>query len=216
MKTSDLQIITQETDSINHIDCIQNAVQGGANWLQLRVKNQSLSKIELIAIQAKEICSNYNCKLIINDHIEICKKLDLDGVHLGLQDTNTAEARKFLGKDKIIGGTANSFEDVVMHFQNDVDYVGLGPFKHTDTKQNLSPILGLKGYEEILEKMKNSNIDVPIVAIGGIKESDFESLLNIGIQSFAIASLINLDINPSQKTKEILNRLQELKAKNQN
>lgn len=83
-----------------------------------------------------------------------------------------AEARQILGKDFIIGGTANTFEDVQMHYQAGADYIGCGPFRFTTTKKNLSPILGLEGYKAIVSQMKTAGINLPIVAIGGITYDD--------------------------------------------
>lgn len=84
-----------------------------------------------------------------------------------------AEARKMLGKDFIIGGTANTFEDVKMHYEARADYIGCGPFRFTTTKKNLSPVLGLEGYRSIVSQMKEAGIHLPIVAIGGITSKIF-------------------------------------------
>ena len=101
------------------------------------------------------------CDLHHRRHVELVKKIHADGVHLGKKDMPVAEARKMLGKDFIIGGTANTFEDVKMHYEAGADYIGCGPFRFTTTKKNLSPILGLEGYRSIVSQMKEAGIHLP-------------------------------------------------------
>ncbi len=131
--------------------------------------------------------------------------MDADGVHLGLSDMSVEEARLILGNTKIIGGTANTFEDVLQRTAENCDYIGLGPFQFTTTKQNLSPILGLEGYRTIIEKMKMKNINIPIYAIGGIVLENVESLMETGIHGIAVSSLITQNETPSQ----LINQLNE-------
>jgi thiamine-phosphate pyrophosphorylase len=199
-----IHLITQENESISHLQSIENGLKGGAKWIQLRVKNKEIAAIEKIALSAKEMCSEFNAQLIINDEIEICKKLDLDGVHLGLTDTDTGEARLFLGKNKIIGGTANSFADVLHHHKRQVNYIGIGPYRFTNTKENLSPILGIEGYKNILSEMKKNNIETPLIAIGGIQTEDITALFSIGMSGIALASLVNLAPKPIKKMMEVI------------
>jgi len=95
-----------------------------------------------------------------------------------------------LGNHKIIGGTANTLEDVLQRATEDCDYIGLGPFRFTSTKENLSPILGLEGYRDILSKLQEQNIPIPVYAIGGIELSDIENLINTGLHGIAVSGLI--------------------------
>ena len=108
------------------------------------------------AVRIQALCREYGATFIIDDHVELVKELHADGVHLGKKDMPIAEARQILGKDFIIGGTANTFEDVQMHYQAGADYIGCGPFRFTTTKKNLSPILGLEGYKAIVSQMKTA------------------------------------------------------------
>jgi thiamine-phosphate pyrophosphorylase len=121
-----------------------------------------------LAKAVKEICNGYKATLIINDNVYLAQQIAADGVHLGLTDMGIPEARRILGTYKIIGATANTFEDVLTHVQNTANYIGLGPFQFTTTKQKLSPILGLEGYRSILQKLKQQRVEIPIYAIGGI------------------------------------------------
>ena len=97
------------------------------------------------------MCKEHDAILILDDHVELAQKLEVDGVHLGKTDMPVAEARQLLGEAFIIGGTANTFEDVEMHYRAGADYVGIGPFRFTTTKKNLSPVLGIEGYTSITD-----------------------------------------------------------------
>ncbi|MFK7901066.1 MAG: thiamine phosphate synthase, partial [Cyclobacteriaceae bacterium] len=129
--------------------------------------------------------------LLINDNVKLAQEIKAGGVHLGKNDIDADKARAILGKDFIIGGTANSFDDIVRLNEWKVDYIGLGPFRLTETKENLSPTLGKEGYQGILESMKAQNIDIPVVAIGGILAEDVPSLLGLGLHGIAISGGIS-------------------------
>ncbi|MBP8192248.1 MAG: thiamine phosphate synthase [Chitinophagales bacterium] len=180
--------LTQDLPDISHQELAEIACKNGIRWIQLRVKNKPFDEWLQIAKEVKQICDQFQTTLIINDNVAISKEVDADGVHLGKNDMSVAEARKILGKDKIIGGTANTIEDIE-HLQSaGVDYIGLGPYKFTSTKEKLNPILGLEGYSII----QQFNSTVPIIAIGGIKLEDVKSLMNTGIHGIAVSSVINL------------------------
>lgn len=188
---SRLHYISQAIDGKDHLQNIQEACKAGVDWVQLRIKDQPLDEIERIAAEARTICKKAGARLIINDHVEIAKAVKANGVHLGKNDMDPAEARKILGERPYIGGTANTWEDVLKLHLLGVDYIGLGPFKFTDTKENLSPVLGLKGYSSILNNMIINEMETPIIAIGGIGLEDVFELQMTGIHGVAVASLIN-------------------------
>jgi thiamine-phosphate pyrophosphorylase len=185
-----LQYISQGDTQVEQLNNIQKALEFGCRWIQLRFKKANSEILEQTALLAKELCQKYNAIFIINDNVVLAKKINADGVHLGLTDTSIQEAREFLGNDKIIGGTANTYEDVVQRFQEKCNYVGLGPFKFTTTKEKLSPIVGLEGYKEIVSRLKSEGIEIPIFAIGGILEEDIDPILNTGIYGIAVSGLI--------------------------
>lgn len=199
------QLIGDDVNS--HLVTIENALLGGAKMIQLRVKNTDNQTIIDLAKKAKTMCASANAKLVINDHVDICEALDLDGVHLGLTDMSTLEARSALGKNKIIGGTANTLEDVLYHYKNGVDYVGVGPFRFTTTKDKLSPVLGIEGYQHLMRTLDEREVRLPVIAIGGIQLDDIQPILNTGVHGVALASLINLDSEPIDKTKQVIAHL---------
>ena len=188
---SKLHYITQENPHFTHQQLITLACKGGANWVQLRVKNKSYTELLLIGIEAKAICKKYKTRLIINDNVTLAKELEADGVHLGKSDMCITDARKYLGSNFIIGGTANTFQDILQLTSMGVNYIGLGPYRFTKTKENLSPVIGLDGLNLLIKQCKLGNISTPIIAIGGIHLEDIQVLLKTGIYGVAIASAIN-------------------------
>ena len=148
-----LQFITQHTDRYSHVESARLSLMGGCRWIQLRMKNSMLEAVERVAKEVKSLCAEYNAIFILDDYVEIAHKVHADGVHLGKNDMPVRDARRYLGDSFIIGGTANTFEDVKRLSQDGVDYIGCGPFRFTTTKDNLSPILGERGYREIITSM---------------------------------------------------------------
>lgn len=202
-----LQYISQGDTQEEQLNNIQKALEFGCRWIQLRFKKANTETLEQTALLAKEVCQKFNAIFIINDKVDLAKKIDADGVHLGLTDTSIREARELLGEDKIIGGTANTYEDVVQRFHEKCNYVGLGPYKFTTTKEKLSPIVGLVGYKEIISKLKSEGIEIPIFAIGGILEEDIDPILNTGIYGIAVSSLIT-----NKPTETLQNKMVALNA----
>lgn len=200
-----LQFITHQTEKYNYLDSARMALEGGCKWIQLRMKEAPLEKIESTATILKRLCKEYDATLILDDHVELVKKLNVDGVHLGKTDMPIDEARSFLGEAFIIGGTANTFDDVIRHYKAGADYLGIGPFRFTTTKKNLSPILGLDGYSSIMKQMQEADIHIPVVAIGGITFDDIPSILKTGVNGIALSGTILQAENPTNETRRILN-----------
>ena len=149
-----LQFISHQNDKMSYLEGIHAALTGLCSWIQLRMKGASDAEVRPIALQAQYWCKVMKATFIIDDRVELVKELHADGVHLGKNDMPIAEARKILGDDYIIGGTANTFEDVKTLAEAGADYIGCGPFRFTTTKEKLSPVLGLEGYREIASEMK--------------------------------------------------------------
>ena len=199
-----LQYITAPKDKTSIASQIESVCRGGIRWVQLRIKNSSMEEFLQESKIAKEICHRYHTLFIVNDHVEIAKQVDADGVHLGKTDMDPREARQILGHHKIIGATCNNWEDILLRQEQQVDYIGLGPFAFTTTKNNLSPILGLEGYQSLLQKMQAHHIHIPIFAIGGITEIDIPPLMETGIQGIALSGVIKNSDNISLKSREIV------------
>jgi thiamine-phosphate pyrophosphorylase len=175
---------------IGHLQQVEEACRAGIRWIQLRMKLASDAVFRETALAAKAICDARGCVLIINDRVEVAAAIDAHGVHLGLEDMPVSEARRRLGEDKIIGGTANTLEDIRGHYIGGADYVGLGPYRYTTTKKNLSPILGLEGYRRILSRLEEEGVTLPVIGIGGIGVKDVLPLLEAGLYGVAFSGML--------------------------
>jgi thiamine-phosphate pyrophosphorylase len=175
---------------IGHVEQVEAASRAGIRWIQLRMKEATDAEVRAAAKEAKKICDAQGCVLIINDRVEIAAAVDAHGVHLGKEDMTVREARRLLGENKLIGGTANTLEDIRKHQLEGADYVGLGPYRYTTTKKNLSPVLGLEGYQQIMSRLEQESIDIPVIAIGGIGVEDGAPLLGAGLYGIAFSGML--------------------------
>ncbi len=200
-----LQFISHYTERYSYLDSIRLALEGGCRWIQLRMKDTPDEEVRPVAIEALQMCRDVGATFIIDDRVELVKELGADGVHLGKNDMPISEARKVLGSAFIIGGTANTFEDVKAHYEASANYIGCGPFRFTTTKKNLSPVLGLEGYRHIVEQMEEANIHLPIVAIGGITAEDIPAIMQTGVTGIALSSTILHAEKPIDEMKKIIN-----------
>lgn len=199
-----VQFITHYTERYTYLDSARMALEGGCHWIQLRMKNVSEDDVRPVAHQIQDLCKQHDAIFIIDDYVQLAKELEADGVHLGKNDMPVEEARQTLGEGFIIGGTANTFEDIERLYQAGADYIGCGPFRYTTTKQNLSPILGLEGYRDIIRRMNEARMDLPIVAIGGITREDIPTLMQTGIQGIALSGTVLRADDPVQEMRNIL------------
>lgn len=201
------QYISHYTPSIVYVDGIRMALEGGCKWVQLRMKDAPEEEVLACAKEALPLCRQHGAKFILDDHVELVETAGADGVHLGKNDMPVDEARKILGPDKIIGGTANTIDDIIRLHRQGADYIGCGPFRFTTTKKKLSPVLGLEGYRDIVLKMRENGIDLPIVAIGGITVDDIPSIMGTGVTGIALSGAILNAEDPKSMTESILETL---------
>lgn len=176
----------------------EQACKGGVDWVQLRLKNTGFDEYKKIAIEVQSICKQYGAKLIINDNITVALAIQADGVHLGKEDMPYAEARLLLGDSFIIGGSTNTVDDIIKLSKEPIDYLGVGPFRFTTTKEKLNPIVGLEGYQRILHELKNRSVPVPpLIGIGGIEEKDVADILSAGLYGVAVSGAISHAAQPT-------------------
>lgn len=202
-----LQYISQGNTVEEQLYNIHQALDNGCDWIQMRFKNHCSDEAFTLAEAVKILCEEYLATFIINDNVYIAQHTASDGVHLGLSDMGIKQARLLLGNTKIIGATANTFKDIVSHVDNGCDYIGLGPYRFTNTKNNLSPILGLEGYRTLMQELKNNKIQIPIYAIGGILLEDVATLVQTGIHGIAVSGLITENDKKTALITELKNTL---------
>ncbi|MBL8994102.1 MAG: thiamine phosphate synthase, partial [Spirochaetia bacterium] len=123
-KISRLHFLTQDHSERSHASQAEAALRAGADWIQFRSKEKSPAEITKTALEIKTLCLEYGAVLIINDHVELAHEIGC-GVHLGKSDRPVSEARKILGEECFIGGTANTFEDIEALVAAGADYVGV-------------------------------------------------------------------------------------------
>ena len=200
-----IQFISHTTPNIGYLDGIEMALKGGCRWIQLRMKGADSETLRINAMAAKEICRAYGATFVIDDNVQIARETGCDGVHLGKNDMPIVQAREYLGKCFIIGGTANTFDDILRIYRDGGDYVGCGPFRYTATKSNLSPLLGLEGYATIVKRMREEGISIPLIAIGGITEADIPELAAIGIDGIAVSGTVLSAQDPVAQMRRLVN-----------
>lgn len=200
-----LQFITHYNERNSYEDSAKIALDGGCRWIQLRIKDAEEKFLEQMALRVQSLCREYGATFIIDDNVLLAKKIGADGVHLGKNDMPVVQARQILGEKFIIGGTVNTFEDILYHLKNGTpDYFGCGPFRFTSTKKNLAPVLGFEGYRDIILKMREKGAEIPLVAIGGITKEDIPQLLECGVSGIAISgSIINAE-NPVLEMADVI------------
>lgn len=203
---SKLHYITSDAAGASHKQLAELACAGGVRWVQLRTKNRSFNDWVAEAKEVQKVCRKYGAKLIINDNVFVAKEISAEGVHLGKEDMSPNEARKILGEKFIIGGSTNSLEDVRYMIENGVDYIGVGPYRFTSTKERLNPVLGLEGIKNIVRQST-----VPVIAIGGIEMEDIELLFDAGVCGIAVSSAINKARDITYTTQQFIQKISTAK-----
>lgn len=202
-----IQFITHSNTRYDYVEGARLALEGGCRWIQLRMKDAQEVDFLLAAKLIGAMCKEYGATFILDDHVEWVGITGADGVHLGKNDMPVDEARNQLGANRIIGGTANTFEDVERLWRQGANYIGCGPYRFTTTKKNLSPVLGLDGYRHIISKMKAHDINLPVVAIGGILQPDIKDVMATGVSGIAVSGAILNAENPVEEMKRFIDSL---------
>lgn len=199
-----LQFITHPVTYHSIGEETEEALAGGCRWVQLRHKNADTETLIREGRTVADLSREAGAIFIVDDRVDLVETIGADGVHLGKNDMPVKEARKLLGPRKIIGATANCFEDIARAWIDGADYIGLGPFRFTTTKTDLSPILGLTGYRDIVGKCHEAGIRLPIVAIGGITADDTIDVMQTGVDGIAVSSEIINAPDPVDKTRVLI------------
>lgn len=185
-----VQFITHTTDSVGYEESALLALEGGCKWIQLRMKGAADEEVEPVAVRLKEACRKAGATFVLDDRVELALKVKADGVHLGKDDMPVMEAREKLGHEFIIGGTANTLEDIVRLKRTGADYVGCGPMRFTTTKERLAPVIGLEGYAQMMRELRRQEVRIPVCAIGGIRVEDVGPLLDCGVDGIAVSGAV--------------------------
>jgi len=205
-----LQLITDGDTPEEIVRGARQSVEGGCRWVQIRMKGAPVESVAHVARELAPLRESHGIVLLVDDHVELAAQMEcIDGVHVGKNDMPVAEARRMLGPGKILGATANTLDDLGSALQDGADYIGLGPFRFTTTKKNLSPVLGLEGYADILGECRRRGYRQPVVAIGGITEGDISDVMSTGVSGIAVSGAILRDADPASATRRMKNLLKE-------
>lgn len=196
--------ISHQNSNFDYVSGCKEALRGGIRFVQLRMKDASDDDVLAIAKILRPECDKYAALLTVDDRINLLETGLFDGVHLGKNDMPIAEAKKLTGNNFLLGATCNTADDVFAAIADGADYIGMGPFRFTTTKKNLSAILGLEGYSNIMQKLQSRGLKMPIYAIGGITVDDLENIKQTGIYGVAISSVILESQKPNDTIKQIL------------
>ena len=200
-----VQFITHQTERFSYEESALLALRGGCRWIQLRMKEATDDEMAPVAQRLREACTQAGATFIVDDRVALAKEVKADGVHLGKNDMPVREARNVLGEGFLIGGTANTLDDIEQLWKASADYIGCGPLRFTTTKKNLAPLLGLDGYSAIVAGMRERGIRLPLCAIGGITPADVRPLLDAGVQGVAVSSYILNAPDPAEAMRRLLN-----------
>lgn len=185
-----LQYITNTDSPVPVTEQVRKVLDGGCRWIQVRMKGASDDEVAEVIQEIKPWCIETEAFLILNDRVELANKLDVGGVHLGKTDMLPSKARMILGPAAVIGVTANTFDDIKAVRALDIDYIGMGPYADTNTKENLAPILGLEGIRRLCIVMRENEIEIAHVAVGGIRQEDVIPLMEAGVNGIAVSGAI--------------------------
>lgn len=191
-------------DRFSHVELTAMALAGGADTIQFRSKSGSTREMIGSATKMKALCSEAGVPLIINDRVDIALAVNADGVHLGQDDFPIPLARKLLGPDAIIGGSAGDIKEAQICLSDGADYIGSGPVYGSGSKSDAGPATGVENIRVIAEK-----IPLPVIAIGGVTATDIDELLRAGAYGVAVISAVCFDNDPETaalKFRNILNR----------
>lgn len=168
----------------NFYNCIEEALKGGVTMLQLREKNTTGKEFLEKAMKLRDLTKKYNVKFIINDRVDIAMLCDADGVHVGQSDIPANKVRELIGEDKIVGVSARTVEEALIAKENGADYLGVGAMFTTTTKLDAKSVTINK-----LSEIKKE-VNLPVVAIGGINLDNINKLKQCNIDGYAVVSAI--------------------------
>lgn len=180
---------------------VEESLKGGVSLVQLREKTAPVREVIEIAKKLKELCHSYNVPLLIDDRVDIALAADLDGVHLGNEDMDVADARRILGTDKIVGSTAKNLDWAIAEEKKGADYLGVGAIFETKTHVKTT-----RTSVETLREI-NDNISIPTVAIGGLNYDNIDILKDSKAKGISVVRAIMDSKDPYEDTENLKEKI---------
>lgn len=196
--------LTHDDPIRSHAEQAQQACEAGVNWIQYRCLSKPDDELIPEIHHIAAICDDWGATLILTNHYHLLDKVDAQGVHIEDLDADLSSIRDIITDEKTLGASATNL-DRILGLQNEgfADYVGYGPFAHTDTKPNDYPLLGYKAYRD-LEKHP---VTLPVIAVGGIQLSDIEMLMKTDITGIAVSGAVNNAPDPKSMLKAFYQKI---------
>lgn len=189
---------TNNSNGYTHFQLAKMALKGGARYIQLRDKQLEARELMSLGNEIRDLCDEYDAKLIINDRIDLAYATDAHGVHLGQQDLPIKIARQILGPGKIIGGSASTLQEAKAVETEGADYCGFGHIYSTSTKEKSYAPRGIETLREIVR-----SLSIPVFAIGGINLQNAEPVVESGVSGIAVSSAVCATKAPDKSTREL-------------
>ena len=201
-----LYFITDSTgfDETEFLHRVEQALMGGATFLQLREKDKTTREYIELAEKVHNITKKYNVPLIIDDRVDVALAVDAEGVHVGQSDMPVDVARKLMGENKIIGATAKTVPWAKEAYEQGADYLGVGAIYPTTTK-----VVTVLTSTETLDAITKA-VPIPVNAIGGLNKDNVDILKGIGISGICVVSAIMKAENPEKEAATLLSLAKEL------
>lgn len=195
--------LTQDLPNRSHAEQTEIACSAGANWIQYRCFSKSDEEMIAELHEVASICDDWGATLILTDHYHLLDKVDAQGVHIEDMAADFKSIREYISDEKTLGASANTFDHIQRIVESgSVDYVGCGPFADTETKPNNYPLLGSQGYRSIIDLCRKQMIDIPILAVGGIKLNDVDALMAAGVFGIAVSAAVNSSADPASVVRD--------------
>lgn len=202
-----LQYITDNKSTVAVVDQVKSVLAGGCRWIQISTDSISDDEIKKIAEQILPLCLESQAFLLIESKVELAKEINLGGVFLKKDDMPCSQARMILGPGAVIGVAASSMADILKVSALDIDYYGILPYAAPEGSDQKA--LGLEGVKEIISDMEKQEINIPHVAIGGIRLEDVSALVAAGVNGIAVSKAISNANDMKAETEKFIRLLPE-------
>ncbi|MBD3748368.1 MAG: thiamine phosphate synthase [Sphingobacteriales bacterium] len=198
---SKLHYLTQDLENRSHLEQVEIACEAGCKWIQYRCLSKSDKEMLAELHEIAAVCDDWGTTLLVTNHWHLLPLADIQGVHIEDMDADLNSIRTNIGDDKILGASATDYPQIVKHIKNGVDYIGCGPFAHTDTKPNNHQHWGIDGYQTVVKDLEKDQLSIPLIAAGGVNLASVKDLMETGIHGIAVSAAINQSENPSAAYK---------------
>lgn len=210
LRTGRLMFITHPNNQNSLQEQLEGYVKGGGRLLQVRLKGVPKEELRRVVDRIVRVMDDLGGSVIVNDNWEVALATNAWGVHIGQKDGDPIKVRKLIGDNMVLGVTVNTVQQLLALKDAPIDYVGLGPFRFTRTKENLASILGLEGIRQAVTEARDAGVTHPIFVIGGVESIDVRPLLSLGVHGVAVSGSIASATDPAFATQKFLESIEKI------